>query len=257
MRPNKPELYNSKKRNEKPIPHCDFTDVALQPEAHTSRNAPSSRNVPSSRSNNIPVQAKTSTNQSSKPKSKVQIMKSKFSKAFGIMNRRPSLLSKKLKKTNRRFDAFPKQKCRTQSKIMKKHKIDFIETKNEFNGTALSLSPSPENHTSSLSLHDNISENEESICQLDRTESIQDPNDIKEEPVFDELLKEDENVVDFIFSEWETGDDDDVSWRGSMPIPIKSSCENPYQIKAKDKLSGNMPFAVNVNTYNKITKKMD
>lgn len=69
---------------------------------------------------------------------------------------------------------------------------------------------------------------------------------IKTEPLFQSMDTVDEQAVGSVFSEWEHGDFDEneISWRGMMPCP--KTDDNLLQIKANDKLSGNIPFATNV-----------
>lgn len=127
MRPYAPELYNSNKRTEKPIPLCDITDSASQVETLANRN------VRPSGSTNIPVRTKTSTNRPKQPMSTVRMVKSKLSKTAGVTHQRPSL------NINRRFGAFSKMKYRSRPKAVKKYQTGFIETENEFNAMRPSI----------------------------------------------------------------------------------------------------------------------
>lgn len=72
----------------------------------------------------------------------------------------------------------------------------------------------------------------------------------KPEPSFEPMETADEQAVESLFSEWEHGDDDEISWRGTMPGPMTDA--NALKIKANDKLSGNIPFATNVRGMGRI-----
>lgn len=67
----------------------------------------------------------------------------------------------------------------------------------------------------------------------------------KIEPVFEDLSTRDNSIIDSVFSEWEGSDD--VCWKGTMPKPICHSNPEAILTKTDDKLSGNIPFAVNVS----------
>lgn len=75
---------------------------------------------------------------------------------------------------------------------------------------------------------------------------------IKQEPTYQPLNEEEAEAIDNIFNHsYEQCDSDgDIYVEKSTPIPPPSKeAENPYQMKAGDIISGNMPFATNVKTF--------
>lgn len=67
---------------------------------------------------------------------------------------------------------------------------------------------------------------------------------IKQELNFSTLAKEDDGTINTLFDDWQSSDDGEVSWIGKMPPPQVDNCA--IQVKVADKLSGNIPFAMNV-----------
>lgn len=227
MRPIRPPTYNKRRVQEKPVPLCEVNfeapipnapendvdgenHIAIQVNAArvSKMRMPAIRQVPRNRSIlTRPVQSNA----------KIHSLQSKISKRGSdvICGNRGIFAQKK-----KRFQPFKANMMK--SKFGNRSKGLRLKKSNVFTETNIE----PENQLSMLSNSLEVA--------------------VKLEPAFEQLSKDDEEGVASVLSEWQIGEDPEVSWKGEMPIPIRS--RGTVEVKANDKLSGNMPFATNVSS---------